>query len=219
MARSQKRKRPHKRADKAQEATALRIVGGHFRGRKLQYAGDKRVRPMKDRVREALFNLLGPAVKGLFAIDLFGGTGALALEAISRGAVGALIVERHIPTAKVIRQNITMLELDEVATLVVADTFAWSRRDVNLPQDPWVVFVSPPYLFFTERTAETMELISTLLNRAPVGSLFAIEATNEFDFESLPHPEVWDIRAYPPAILAVLVVTDSLRGDASVGSD
>lgn len=219
MARSQKRKRPPQRPGTPQEATTLRIVGGHFRGRKLQYAGDKRVRPMKDRVREALFNLLGPAIKGLFAIDLFGGTGALALEAISRGAVGALIVERHIPTSKVIRQNITMLNLDDVAELIVADTFAWNRRGADLPQDPWVVFISPPYRFFTERTAETMELTSTLLDRAPVGSLFAVEATKEFNFESLPHAEHWDVRAYPPAVVAVLSVTDSLRGDSGAGSD
>ena len=74
----------------------MRIVGGHFRGRKLSYTGDPRVRPMKDRVREALFNLLGPDVKGTFAIDLFGGTGALALEAISRGSSAALIIERRV---------------------------------------------------------------------------------------------------------------------------
>ena len=68
------------------EVVGLRIVGGRFRGRKLLYSGDFRTRPMKDRLREAVFNLVGPAVAGMHAIDLFGGTGALGLEALSRGA-------------------------------------------------------------------------------------------------------------------------------------
>ena len=74
----------------------LRIVGGKFRGRKLLYAGDDRVRPMKERVREAVFNLLGPAAKKKHAIDLFAGSGALGLEAISRGAAGATFAFRFV---------------------------------------------------------------------------------------------------------------------------
>ena len=205
--------------------TSLRIVGGHFRGRKLKYAGDTRVRPMKDRVREALFNLLGPAVKGTFAIDLFGGTGALGLEAISRGSVGAIILERHLPTLKVIRENIGTLELEEVVETQHVDTFRWlqtvfNETEQSLPQsEPWVVFVSPPYRFFTERADETLSLIKQLLVRAPFGSLFAVEATRDFDFESLPVPDEWDVRSYPPAVVGVLVNTESIREELLAGSE
>ena len=66
--------------------TELRIIGGNFRGRKLRYHGDPVVRPMKHRVREAIFNLISTESDGAHAIDLFAGTGALGLEAISRGA-------------------------------------------------------------------------------------------------------------------------------------
>ncbi len=106
-----KRKKPptHKlRRGLPAEATGpvgVRIIGGKFRGRKLEYSGDLRTRPMKDRVREALFNLLGHAVEGKVAIDLFAGTGALALEALSRGASRAVLVEQHRPTAQTIRQQ------------------------------------------------------------------------------------------------------------------
>ena len=200
--------------------TSLRIVGGHFRGRKLKYAGDTRVRPMKDRIREAVFNLLGPAVKGTFAIDLFGGTGALGLEAISRGSVGAIIIERHLPTSKVIRENIETLELAERVELVQADTFRWARQTPSLPKDaPWVVFVSPPYVFFTERSEDMLELITGLMREAPLDSQFAVEATKEFDFDQLPMPEHWDVRAYNPAVVAVLTITDSIRNDLLAGSD
>ncbi|MDB4778044.1 RsmD family RNA methyltransferase [bacterium] len=65
----------------------LRIVGGRFRGRQIEYHGDPRTRPMKDNVREALFNLVGGWVPGKAVIDLFAGTGAVGLEAISRGGI------------------------------------------------------------------------------------------------------------------------------------
>src|SRR5262245_28662629 len=91
--------------------TPPRIIGGKLRGRKLIYTGDPRTRPMKERVREAIFNLIGVAVRDRHAIDLFAGTGALGLEAISRGAGSATLVERHFPTAGVIKQNAAALEI------------------------------------------------------------------------------------------------------------
>ena len=200
--------------------TSMRIIGGHFRGRKLKYAGDTRVRPMKDRVREALFNLLGPAIKDTFAIDLFGGTGALVLEAISRGSIGGIVIERHLPTSKVIRENIETLDLTDTVELVNANTFHWLRQDPQLPSPtPWVVFISPPYRFFTERRDDMLQLTTTLLQAAPVGSLFAVEATKEFDFSELPMAEEWDVRPYPPAVVGVITVTDSIRSAQLAGSD
>ena len=103
--------RSKRRAETPLETTELRIIGGSFRGRKLRYepfrAGDNRVtRPMKHRVREAIFNLVGTAAEGRHAIDLFAGTGALGLEALSRGAAHATFIEKHVPTARVIEENI-----------------------------------------------------------------------------------------------------------------
>src|SRR6478672_723645 len=83
----------------------LRIIGGSMRGRKLEYSGDMRTRPMKDRVREAVFNLLGYSVNGAHVIDPFAGTGAMAIEAISRGAAQATCIERHYPTSKLIERG------------------------------------------------------------------------------------------------------------------
>ena len=85
------------RADAVRPAAGLRIIGGEFRGRRLHYSGDRRTRPMKDRLREAVFNLIGPDIRGKHAIDLFAGTGALALESLSRGAKSATLIEQHHP--------------------------------------------------------------------------------------------------------------------------
>ncbi len=210
--------KPKRRPATPSAETMLRIVGGRFRGRKLRHSGDRRVRPMKDRVREALFNLLGPAVKGTFAIDLFGGTGALGLEALSRGAAGAVIIERHFPTARIVRENIAALGVEDLVSVVTADSFHWVRREPKLPDQPWVVFCSPPYRLFSQRQEEMLAMIDQLVARAPNGSLFAVEATDEFDFGQLPHANLWDVRTYSPAVLGVMSVQLPLREPPSAGS-
>jgi 16S rRNA (guanine966-N2)-methyltransferase len=181
----------------------VRIIGGTFRGRKLEYSGDLRTRPMKDRVREALFNLLSTAVKGKVAIDLFAGTGALGLEALSRGASRAVFIERHRPTAQTIRRNAATLGVEAKVDIASADTFFWAKRRPDLGMDPWVVFCSPPYDFYVSRKEEILELLNKLIQDSPANSLFAVEFDIRFDFHELPHPELWDVRTYPPAILGI----------------
>lgn len=181
-----------------------RIVGGTLRGRKLLYSGDIRTRPMKDRVREAIFNLVGTDVRGCHAIDLFAGTGALGLEAISRGAARATFIEQHFPTADLIRKNIAEFKVAEQCTVEPGNTFIWAKRNPNLGDLPWVVFCSPPYVFFVDRKAEMLELIGGLICKAPAESVFVVEADERFDFAELPQPDAWDLRVYPPAHVGIL---------------
>ncbi|MBN2292848.1 MAG: RsmD family RNA methyltransferase [Pirellulales bacterium] len=183
----------------------MRIIGGDFRGRKLRYGGDQRVRPMKDRVRESLFNLIGPAIEGKHAIDLFGGTGALGLEAISRGAVAATITEQHYPTAKILRENVATLQIEPLVETITADVFIWFRRGPKLPKTPWVVFCSPPYDFYVDRADDLLELIGGLMDAAPPQSIFAVESDTRFDFDRLPKAQEWDIRPYHPAVVGIYV--------------
>lgn len=189
------------------ETADLRIIGGSMRGRKLLYSGDERTRPMKDRVREAVFNLVGPAVKGAHAIDLFAGTGALGLEAISRGAERATLLEQHFPTAAIIRQNAQQLEVLERCEICPANTFIWSQQQAAWPTVPWVVFCSPPYAFYVDREADMVALVERLLDRAPTGSVFVVEFDSNFDPALLPRAGEWDIREYPPAVVAVLHIS------------
>jgi len=182
----------------------LRIVAGQFRGRRLAYHGDPGVRPMKDRVRQALFNILGTSVEGKHAIDLFAGTGALALEALSRGAAHATLLEMHAPTAAVVRENIATLGVSSLSTLIPADTFRWWKRRPDLGDTPWLVFCSPPYAFFVDRREEMRELLTTMLEAAPAESGFVVESDERFDFAQLPFPDAWDVRRYPPARIGIL---------------
>lgn len=184
-------------------AETLRIIGGEFRGRKLLYTGDLRTRPMKDRVREAVFNLIGTDAAGKLAIDLFAGTGALGLEAISRGARGAVFYEQHFPTARVIRQNAGLLGVSDRTTVESGNVFLWAPQ-AELDQSlPWLVFCSPPYAFYVERQDEVLSLIGTLLERAPAGSVLVVESDARFDNALLPQSLDWDVRQYLPAVIAV----------------
>ena len=186
------------------DPVGLRIIGGKFRGSKLSYLGDRRLRPMKDRVREAAFNLIHSYVKDSFVLDLFGGTGALGLEALSRGAAGCIFTEQHFPTARIIRQNVESLNLQSQAQVFGGDVFLWYRRNPELPKDhPWLVFCSPPYSFFNERTEDVFELLKSLLDQAPEKSVFVVESDTTFDWSALDPFGSWDVRTYPPAVLGI----------------
>jgi 16S rRNA (guanine966-N2)-methyltransferase len=202
-ARPPDRRASGRKGSQPERPAGLRIIGGKFRGRKLEYAGDSRVRPMKDRVREAVFNLLGPAVLEKHALDLFAGTGALGLEALSRGASRATLIEQHYPTAAVIGRNIAALGVGQEAELVVANVFLWARRQLPPSLSPWLVFSSPPYDFYISRAAEMLELLNRLMDAAAADSLLVVEADERFQFEQLPDPAGWDIRVYPPAVIGI----------------
>ena len=185
------------------QANTLRIIGGEFRGRKLVYTGDLRTRPMKDRVREAVFNLLGTMPKGKLALDLFAGTGALGLEAMSRGAKHAIFIEQHFPTARVIRQNAALLAVAERCAVESGNVFLWAPHATISSELPWLVFCSPPYSFYVDRQADVLSLIGGLLERAPASSVIVVEADSKFDMNLLPQSIAWDVRPYPPAIVAI----------------
>ena len=158
---------------------------------------------MKDRVREAVFNLVGPEVADKHAIDLFAGSGALGLEALSRGAARATFVEQHFPTAALIRQNATQLGVIERCEVLPANAFIGVRQQLVCDGRPWVVFCSPPFAFYVDRRADMLSLIEWLVERAPPGSTLVIESDGGFEMSLLPDPAAWDIRDYRPAVVAL----------------
>jgi 16S rRNA (guanine966-N2)-methyltransferase len=191
----------------------VRIIGGQFRGRRLRYHGDPVVRPMKHRTREAIFNLVSTGCTGRHAIDLFAGTGALGLEALSRGAVSATFIEKHVPSARVVEENICTLGVADRAKLLITSAFLWAKRDLESPESappdhqPWLTFCSPPYAFYVEKRSEMLELIQRIQQHAPVDSILIVEADERFDFSQLPAEPIdnsnWNIRTYPPAVIGI----------------
>lgn len=183
-------------------ASAPRIIGGELRGRRLEFIPDARTRPMKDRVRESLFDLIGTDVRGAMALDLFAGSGAIGFEALSRGAERAIFVERHFPTADVIRRSGRALGVADRIDVRSGDVLLWGRRMPDVPVTArWIVFVSPPWSFFADRTAELSALVEALLRAAPAGSTVVVESDTAFDPAGLPDPSGWESRPIPPAVL------------------
>jgi 16S rRNA (guanine966-N2)-methyltransferase len=158
---------------------------------------------MKDRLREDVFNLIGGEIAGMHAIDLFAGTGALGLEAVSRGAAKATFIEQHYPTADIIHQNISALKVEPQTEIVPGNVFIWAKRGPVLGEDRRLVFCSPPYDFYVSRTGEMLELIGGLIETAPENSVFVVEADERFDFALLPEADKWDVRTCAPAVIGI----------------
>jgi len=121
---------------------ALRIVAGRWRGRRLVAPRGRDTRPTSDRVREALFSILGP-LDGERVLDLFAGSGALGLEALSRGAASATLVERAPAALRALRDNARDLGADAEIVAADARTFLRSAREQGAEYS--LVFLDPPY--------------------------------------------------------------------------
>ena len=121
----------------------VRLIGGRWRGSKLQVPAAPGLRPTSDRVRETLFNWLAPVLPGARVLDLFAGSGALGLEALSRGARSAVLVEREPALAAGLLETTRRLEGGEAATVVQADALAWLPAQPRLSFD--IAFIDPPF--------------------------------------------------------------------------
>lgn len=124
-------------------AGSVRIIGGRWRGSKLPVASAPGLRPTSDRARETLFNWLQPMLPGARVLDLFAGSGALGLEALSRGAAEALLVERDPALAQSLRDTCARLGAGDAATVLRADALELLRAPLHGRFD--LVFVDPPF--------------------------------------------------------------------------
>lgn len=123
----------------------LRITGGRLRGRRIAAPSSPAVRPTAEKVRQAVFDILGPRVDGARVLDGFAGSGALGVEALSRGAASAVFVEHGRASLRALRDNLTALELESVSEVLALD---WSRAVVTLARRAVhydVVLLDPPY--------------------------------------------------------------------------
>jgi 16S rRNA (guanine966-N2)-methyltransferase len=120
----------------------VRIIAGALGGRVFASSGKKRTHPMSDRVRGALFNVLGD-ISDLSVLDAFGGSGALSFEAISRGALRATVIESDRSAQRVIAENVETLGLSEKVKLVKASAGAWLSTNPDVQFD--IVLCDPPY--------------------------------------------------------------------------
>jgi 16S rRNA (guanine(966)-N(2))-methyltransferase RsmD len=184
--------------------TKLRIVAGSLRGRKLACNVDPDMRPIPDRVREALFSILGDAVPDRLFVDLFAGTGAVGMEAISRGAEHVVFVEREIRIADEILGHLREFDVHDRGTVQRADVYRWAARWVP-PQRPVNLFWGPPFPDLERRPGDLMLALEGLQPRLAVGSVMVLQSEKSFDVRKLPVAEQWEQREYGRNRLSIWV--------------
>ncbi len=123
----------------------MRIISGNLRGRKLIQVQGNDIRPTSDRVREAIFNILGPGVRNARVLDLFAGTGALGLEALSRGAGHGVFVDASLSSCTIIQKNIDLCRMKEKALLIHHDIIALPFPQALKAAPFDLIFIDPPY--------------------------------------------------------------------------
>ena len=171
----------------------MRVVAGRYRGRRLAAPRGTSVRPTSDRVREALFSILGD-ISGLRVLDLFAGSGAVAIEALSRGAASATLVENDRAALDAIRANLAPLR-DAVADVVRADAVVWLGGKRG-PYD--LVFLDPPY-------SEARKLAGPLSQKLPAAlspNALIVSESDKRDPLMLDFP-LEDERAYGHTRIAI----------------
>jgi 16S rRNA (guanine966-N2)-methyltransferase len=121
----------------------LRVSGGEARGRRLK--APKNIRPTQGMVKQAIFNMVGPRIEGAEVLDLFAGSGALGIEALSRGAARVTFVDREPRGLAILRQNLDALGFKARARLVRSDVVRWLEASPEAITSATFVFLDPPY--------------------------------------------------------------------------
>jgi 16S rRNA (guanine966-N2)-methyltransferase len=184
--------------------TQLRIVAGSLRGRKLTCTVNPGLRPTPQMVREALFSILGNAVPDRLFVDLFAGTGVNALEALSRGASSALLIERDFRQAQEIDQHLRAFRVADRAHLIRSDAYRWAAH-WQPPDEPVNVFLSPPFADLERRPAAFLALVELLQSKVTDGSVLVIQSETRSPLQEAAALAGWEERRYGRNTLLIWV--------------
>jgi 16S rRNA (guanine966-N2)-methyltransferase len=182
----------------------LRIVAGSLRGRKLICQIHEGLRPTPQMVREAFFSIMGDAIPGRPFIDVFAGTGAFGLEALSRGAGQALFVERDVRLAGEIERHLRDFHLADTGRVQRGDAYRWVER-WQPPAEPINVFVSPPFADFSRRPEDLSALLEAIQQKVTPGSVVVLQGEKGLVAEQLPDAGRWEERRYGRNLLLIWV--------------
>ena len=176
----------------------MRVISGTAKGRKLKSVPGEGTRPVTDRVKESLFDILGADVRGARFLDLFAGTGGVGIEALSRGAAEAVFVEQGRAALETIRANLAITHLADRARVVRADVFTFLASAPDAPFD--YIYIAPPQ--YKDLWAQTLRALDA--NPAWLsGDAQVIVQIHPREFEELPleHLALVDQRKYGSTVL------------------
>ena len=177
----------------------LRVISGTAKGRKLRMVPGEGTRPVTDRVKQALFNIIGPDVEGSAFLDLYAGTGSVGIEALSRGARRVVFVDGGALACKTIRQNLEYTGLQQGASVMRLDVLTALKRE-RLGGFDYLYVAPPQYRGLWGRTVEQLDRQADWLK--PVCWVIAQMHPKEFTTLPLERLELFDQRKYGQTLLA-----------------
>ena len=146
--------------DNKRELNYMRVVAGEYGGRRLKAVPGMKTRPTTDKVKEAMFNIIGPYLEGGQVLDLFAGSGGLSIEAVSRGADHATLVDRQYQAIKTIHENLSVTKEEDKFTVLKGDAYKMLNKLAKQEQGFDYVFLDPPYK--KQQILELMEQLKKL---------------------------------------------------------
>ena len=176
----------------------VRVIAGSAKGRRLKMVPGESTRPVMDRVKEALFSILGRSVVNANVLDLFAGTGSVGIEALSRGAAHALFVEIDRLALKTIHENLALTKLSEKAAVRRIDVFALLKQ--KPPETFDFIYIAPPQ--FHDLWLRALEALETNPLWIPPGTIVIVQiAPTEQKPVAFKHLKPYDERRYGNTLL------------------
>ena len=171
----------------------MRVISGTAKGRRLESVSGGGTRPITDRAKEALFSILGDAIRDARMLDLFAGTGSVGIEALSRGAAEVVFVERWGAALKVIGHNLQLTGLADRALVVRGDVFKYLQRP-DLEAFDFIYVAPPQYQGLWRQALEQIDSRPEILT--PPGEVIVQIHPKEYEEPALRHLERFDTRRY-----------------------
>lgn len=187
----------------------MRIIAGEFGGRKLLAPPSDATRPITDRAKQSLFDVLAPDIPDALVYDCFAGTGSMGLECLSRGAKFCTFFEAHRPTVARLNQNIVALGVGERSRILPGDLFKWFNLSTVRPATTEasgadIVFLDPPYRFLRDHSDEILQLALHLTHNHLRPDAIVVFRHDGNDELALPKLNRFDLREYGDMTIELL---------------
>lgn len=186
----------------------VRIIAGDLRGRKIEVKLDPKLRPMSDRARGALFNILANVVPDQPFYDIFAGSGAVGLEALSRGAGQTTFIEKDGLAVQAILKHAKTFGVADRTRVLQVDAYRWIEKGA-IPTAPANYFLGPPYNDIETHKDAIIWMVTVLKSKVAIGSSIVLQTDDDFDAKLLPEADLWDVRRYGRNQLAIWIQTDA----------
>jgi 16S rRNA (guanine966-N2)-methyltransferase len=181
---------------------SIRIVAGSLRGRKVVCQHSADLRPTPQMVREAFFSILGNAIPDRVFVDIFAGSGAVGIEALSRDAKQTLFIERDFTLAQDLEKHLRDFGIFRQAKLYRTDAYRWIAA-WQAPAEPVNIFLSPPFPDLKERSEEFVQAVAALQEKVAPESVIVIQGERGSPLEEDPTIAGWEERRYGRNVLLI----------------